>query len=301
MYSRLRLISRHLLQPQKPNLENSLGRASMSTFNLPDISPNVPVHLTPDLSQDDLLNFPAFKTWISTLKHSLALQTQKSHAFNAAPYSLRSITIQSADFFGGKRLGFLKLQAEITNENGEKLPGSIFLRGGSVGMMLVLRPNDNTDEKYVVLTIQARIPAGSLAFAELPAGMLDDSGTFAGGAAKEIKEEVGLEVPANELIDMTKLALGDSQSDEEEKLQKAVYPSPGGSDEFIPLFLWEKDLERQRIEDLKGKLTGIRGSGEKITLKIIPLEDLWKYGARDGKTMAAWGLYHALKQNGKIK
>ena len=48
------------------------------------------------------------------------------------------------------------------------------------------------DEKRAILTIQPRIPAGSLTFAEIPAGMLDDAGSFAGAAAKEIQEETGL-------------------------------------------------------------------------------------------------------------
>ena len=61
---------------------------------------------------------------------------------------------------------------------------------------MILQPDDvpkgSQDEKHVVLTIQPRIAAASLAFPELPAGMVDDSGTFAGAAAKEIKEELGL-------------------------------------------------------------------------------------------------------------
>lgn len=93
----------------------------------------------------------------------------------------------------GPRIGFVKLQVEVTNDNGESLPSGVFLRGASVGMMVVLQPDDlptdNLEEKYVVMTVQPRVPAGSLQFVELPAGMVDD-GTFAGAAAKEIKEEL---------------------------------------------------------------------------------------------------------------
>ena len=110
----------------------------MSTFILTDISPEVPVHLTEDLERDQLLSFPAFKNWISTLQHSLSLQKKKDHPFNAVPYRLRNIQIQSADFFGGSRLGFVKLKAEVSNDQGESLPGTVFLRGGSVGMMVML-------------------------------------------------------------------------------------------------------------------------------------------------------------------
>jgi 8-oxo-dGTP pyrophosphatase MutT (NUDIX family) len=160
------------------------------------------------------------------------------------------------------------------------------------------------------MTIQPRIPAGSLEFPEIPAGMLDDSGTFAGRAASEIYEETGLSIPQNELIDMTSLALKSLQGSrnetnpngepEEEELQKGVYPSPGGSDEFIPLFLYQKRMSRQDIDALQGRLTGNRDEHEKITLKLVPLEDLWKEGLRDGKTLAAWALYQGLKQEGKL-
>lgn len=155
------------------------------------------------------------------------------------------------------------------------------------------------------MTVQPRIPAGSLNFAEIPAGMLDDSGTFAGGAAKEIHEETGLLIPQEELVDLTALALTADQSsgknyDYDHYLQKAVYPSPGGSDEFIPVFLCQKRMPRRDIQALQGRLTGNRDEREKITLKIVSLNDLWKEGLRDGKTLAAWALYTGLKQEGKI-
>ncbi|CAL8577229.1 hypothetical protein XPA_003067 [Xanthoria parietina] len=276
----------------------------MSTFTLPNSEPKVPVNLIPELTEDQLLSFPAFKVWISTLQHSLSTQQDPSHAFNSAPYKLRKIDIQSADFFGGKRLGFLKLKAEISNDKGENLPGSVFLRGGSVAMLLILQPDDvreNTErEKHVILTVQPRIPAGSLALAELPAGMLDDSGTFAGAAAKEIAEETGLGIPESDLINMTELAIPRASSDKDEHIQQAVYPSPGGSDEFIPLFLWQKRVPRDQLKEWQGKLTGLRKHGEKITLMLYPLEHVWKLGGRDAKILSAWAMYHGLKRDGRL-
>lgn len=128
--------------------------------------------------------------------------------------------------------------------------------------------------------------------------MIDD-GTFSGGAAKEIEEETGLTVSEEELIDMTSLALS-KDGRMGERLQDAVYPSPGGSDEFIPMFLWQKRMERARIEKLRGRLTGLREHGEKITLKLVRLEDLWREEARDGKTTAAWAMYEGLRREGRI-
>lgn len=134
MHSRLRLVLGHLLSTPTSRFATPHHRGMSTTFTLPNTS--IPVHLTSDLSQEQLLSFPAFKTWISTLQHSLSTQRHQSHTFHSAPYKLRQISIQSVDYFGGQRIGFIKLQADVSNDNGEKLPGSVFLRGGSVGMMV---------------------------------------------------------------------------------------------------------------------------------------------------------------------
>ncbi|MCJ1362034.1 hypothetical protein MMC16_001136 [Acarospora aff. strigata] len=278
----------------------------MSTFTISSsIAGEVPVHLTSDLTKAQLLSFPAFKNWISTLEHSLSLQEQnENHTFHASPYKLRKIDIQSVDFFGSGKLGFVKLKAEVSNDKGEKLPGSVFLRGGSVGMMLILQPDDvspeSEEDKHVILAVQPRIPAGSLSLAELPAGMIDDSGEFSGAAAKEIKEETGLDIPKDQLIELTKLALPETQDLTGEKLQQAVYPSPGGSDEFVPIFLHQKRVKRETLKEWQGKLTGLRDEGEKITLKLVPLDQVWKEGGRDAKVLASWALYHGLRREGAM-
>lgn len=169
-------------------------------------------------------------------------------------------------------------------------------------VQLVLQPDDiepdSEVDKHVILTLQPRIPAASLAFAELPAGMLDGN-TFAGGAAKEIQEETGLVVPESELINLTELAL--PAPAEREDLQAAVYPSPGGSDEFIPIFYWQKRVPREQLKEWQGKLTGLREHGEKITLMLTRLDELWRHGGRDAKALAAYSLYHGLKMENKIK
>ncbi len=161
-------------------------------------------------------------------------------------------------------------------------------------------PPESEKDKHVILTLQPRIPAGSLSLAELPAGMIDDSGTFSGAAAKEIREETGLEILKDQLIELTKLALPSTQDSTGEKLQQAVYPSPGGSDEFVPIFLHQNRVKREKLKEWQGKLTGLRDKGEKIKLKLVPLDQVWREGGRDGKVLAAWALYQSLKREGKL-
>lgn len=210
--------------------------------------------------------------------------------------------MQSIDRFGGNRLGFLKLSALIQNGTGEKLPGIALLRGGSVAMLVLLQPDDvptgSEEDKHVLLTVQPQVAAGALAMVEIPAGMVDDAGGFAGAAAKEIEEECGLRIEVGELVDLTALAM--EGADNEEGLQMGVYTSPGGSDEFIPIFLYQKRVKRESLSEWTGKLTGLRDHGEKITLKCVKLEGLWREGARDAKTLAAWALYEGLRREGKL-
>ena len=133
-------------------------------------------------------------------------------------FEVRGVHLQSVDFFG-PRIGFLKIKADVTNKSGQFCPGICFLRGGAVGVLVILTQQEDGQE-FTVLTVQPRTPTGKFALSEIPAGMLDGSGNFAGVAAKEIKEETGLIISQTDLIDLTKMAFGDSLP--------GVYPSAGG-------------------------------------------------------------------------
>jgi len=108
----------------------------MTTFTLPCSSPECVVELVNNLSEEELLSFPPFTAWLSTLQQSLSTQSNSDHTFHDAPYRLRKIEVQAVDFFGKGRIGFLKLQTDVSNDKGESLPGAVFMRGGSVGMLV---------------------------------------------------------------------------------------------------------------------------------------------------------------------
>ncbi|KAK4199850.1 putative hydrolase [Triangularia verruculosa] len=277
----------------------------MSTFHHPS-HPNIPITLPNGLKEDQVLNFHPFNSWLSTLTTSLSKQTTSpSHPFHPSPYKLNSINIQSFDLFGPTRVGFLKLQADVRNDKDERLPGAVFLRGPSVAMLVFLIPDDvtsdDTEERYVLLTVQPRIAAGSLGFVELPAGMVDEEGEFAGTAAKEIEEELGLKIAEKELTNLSHLALGEGEEEDDDGgLGTGVYPSPGACDEFIPVFLHERRVPREQLKEWEGKLTGLREHGEKISLRLVKIQDLWKVGGRDGKTLAAVALWEGLRREGKL-
>eukprot|EP01047_Picozoa_sp_COSAG01_P019207 COSAG01_NODE_1061_length_11887_cov_151.517557_13_plen_207_part_00 len=135
------------------------------------------------------------------------------------------IHVQSVDMFGS-RVGFVKLRSEayaITG-SGDKVdvPGIVFMRGGSVSVLIVL---ECEGMEYTILTRQPRVPAADHNLPEIPAGTLDGSGNFRGVAAEEIEEECDIVIEESELVDMTELAHGDRW--------RGMVPSGGGCDEFI--------------------------------------------------------------------
>lgn len=60
--------------------------------------------------------------------------------------------------------------------------------------------------------------------------------------------------------------------------------------------VWEKELDRLEIEDMKERLDGRRTQGEIVTVRIIDYERLSEVGVRDAKTLVAWSLYESLKR-----
>jgi len=276
----------------------------MSFFDLPGWGDHlVRVTYPEGLTQELIENFPAFKDWTKTFKSSLKRQNQTGHPLNQESYTLRSIDIQ-AFFLVGKeekqRPLFLYMLTHVRSKDDKaSLPGVVFLRGGSVAVLMILRPLDSFDERHVVMTQQPRVPAGSLEFMEIPAGMLDpEDGKLKMAAARELEEEIGIVLDANDLTNMTEIATW--RHDTEEELQHAMYPSAGGCDEHISIFLWERPMERTEIDAMRGRLTGNRAEQEKITVKLLPYESLLDVGARDGKTLAAWALYEYLKRTRQI-
>lgn len=129
-------------------------------------------------------------------------------------------------------------------------------------------------------TQRQSVPIGQASFLELPAGMMDGKGGLASIAIRETKEECGIEVEANELIDLTLLAHEKGVGDR----PTGMCPSAGGCDEFIQIMYLEKKITREELEIMEGRLAGLRNHGEVITLRVVPFDEIWKVSA-DAKAM----------------
>ncbi|XP_059644817.1 nudix hydrolase 14, chloroplastic isoform X2 [Cornus florida] len=202
--------------------------------------------------------------------------------------SLRQVLIQGVDMFG-KHVGFLKFKADVIDkETGNKVPGIVFARGPAVAVLILL---DSEGETYAVLTEQARVPVGRLIL-ELPAGMLDENkGDFVGNAVREVEEETGIRLNKDVMVDLTAFL--------DPSTGYRAFPSPGGCDEEISLFLYRGHVDEKTITELRGKETGIRERGELIKVHVVPYEKLWRMTA-DAKVLMAIALYEMAQREGML-
>ena len=173
-------------------------------------------------------------------------------------FTVTCIVIQSVDMFG-PNVGFIKVKADATIKAVDKkdgvlkdmpIPSIVFIRGASVAILVILMCEG---KRWIIWTKQPRFAVGSRYCVELPAGMLDENGNFAGVAAKELSEETGIKITTS-MLDY----LGN------------IYPSPGGCDEMIGLFCYTQEVSPKELADFQGKCTGVEG--EIITLEIMPYE-----------------------------
>ncbi|GAB3980264.1 hypothetical protein GCM10028806_47430 [Spirosoma terrae] len=154
---------------------------------------------------------------------------------------------------------FAMLEVDADTPEGDKIPPALFLKGHAVSMLVCLIDQE-TKEKFVVLVRQRRIADGSHTY-EHPAGMVDADDAPDEVAARELGEEIGLDVTA---ADLTKLN------------PKLWHPSTGTSDEGMHFFFIERELSRDAIMAFHHKDMGNQSEFERITTVVTTLPEAHK-------------------------
>ncbi|KAA8522316.1 hypothetical protein F0562_012989 [Nyssa sinensis] len=267
------------------NISAQMSSRLPHTINLPSqLGEPVKVVAVPGISDSDFRNAiesSLFKQWLKNL------QTETGILANGA-MSLKQVLIQGVDMFGN-RVGFLKFKADVIDkETGKKVPGIVFARGPAVAVLILLESEGKT---YAVLTEQVRVPIGRLIL-ELPAGMLDDDkGDFVGTAVREVEEEIGINLNVEDMVNLTAFL--------DPSTGCRVFPSAGGCDEEISLFLYRGHVGKETITQLQGKEMGLREHGELIKVHVVPYDKLWRMTA-DAKALMAVALFEMAKRQGLL-
>lgn len=148
----------------------------------------------------------------------------------------------------------LMLDADVPE--GGKIPPILFLKGEVLSVLICLIDNI-TNEKYLLVVKQRRICNGSITY-EHPAGMIDAKDSPKYVALKEVQEETGLVIKANQLTRLN---------------EKPFFPSSGTSDEAMYLFYCELTLPKSEIMKYNNRNTGAANESEKIVTEVLSFKD----------------------------
>ena len=158
--------------------------------------------------------------------------------------------------YNGEAL-FSLVMLDATTPEGDKIPPICFIKGEVVSIAIILI-DKNTKEKYLLLVKQRRIAEGGYTL-EHPAGMVDGTLTPLQIAVQEVKEETGISVSVDELINLSP--------------NKRLFPSTGTSDEAMYFYYCEITLSKQEIDSFENKSMGTAYEFERITTHVFPFKE----------------------------
>jgi 8-oxo-dGTP pyrophosphatase MutT (NUDIX family) len=158
--------------------------------------------------------------------------------------------------YNGEAL-FSLVMLDADTPEGDKIPPICFIKGEVVCVCIVLIDKE-TKEKYLLLVKQRRIAEGGFTY-EHPAGMVDGIKTPLEIAVMEVKEETGIIVTENDLIDLSP--------------NKRLFPSTGTSDEAMYFYFCEIELDKKDIDSFENKEMGTEYEFERITTHVYPFMD----------------------------
>ncbi|TAE20943.1 MAG: NUDIX domain-containing protein [Cytophagales bacterium] len=191
---------------------------------------------------ENLENAPKFKFWKEQLiKNGLTINGVKEHFIRRR--------------HNGEVL-FAMLELDADTPEGDKIPPVCFLKGHAASVLVCLI-DEATEEKFVVLVKQRRISDGSQTY-EHPAGMVDADDDATDVAAREVGEEIGLQITPAEL---TKLN------------PRLWYPSTGTSDEAMHYYFVEKRMTREQIMRFQQQQMTNDSEFERITTVVTTLPE----------------------------
>ena len=153
-------------------------------------------------------------------------------------------------------------------------------------MIIVLYLQEYTSHILVChlsFTSKIRVPIGSVSALELPVGLVDeDEERLLGYEIEEIEEAFGVELKMYDLINLSEAAYDHNSI----KNTMGMCPSPGQSGEHVKIMYVRKEISKEHLLMMRTKFSEQREEGALVSLRVVPLADMWKVSA-DMKVMCA--------------
>ncbi|MBA0768209.1 hypothetical protein Gotri_017029 [Gossypium trilobum] len=121
--------------------------------------------------------------------------------------------------------------------------------------------------------------------------LLESEGTTYAVLTEQVEEEIGIRLKLEDMVDLTAFL--------DPSTGFKVFPSPGGCDEELGLFLYRGRVDKNIITQLEGKETGCVKHGELIKVRVVPYEKLW-HTTPDAKALMAIAIYEMAKKEGLL-
>ena len=180
-----------------------------------------------------------------------------------------------------------------------KPPPTVGRTAVNANVMIVLRPKDNSIERYVLLIESPQARARNEPYLEFPKGVFDASGNFGGPMMDNLRQEHGLNLSKEPLINLTALV---------QKVQLSTCEPGSYKDQAVrsiranantTVLLWEKDLDRKEIENYRDR----RAPNEACNIRMLDYEagDLYERGTRNAELRYGWAMYEILSLDGILQ
>jgi len=197
---------------------------------------------------------------------------------------IKSIHFQGVEIEQQKIVS-VKFQVKFVNEFGQYLCDVDIVKSLRVGMLIVLK--DDTNAEYVIFVHRVSV-ADNVFYGDIPVGTLEN-GNFVGAIANKLQDLADITVTPGDVINLNELTS-----------TKPIIRIGVDFQADIPAYAYRHAVTTEQVNILQSKLTGgLPRAAEDFTLKIAPLNQLWKETV-DSKLMHIVYLYTSLRENGKI-
>lgn len=200
---------------------------------------------------------------------------------------IRHVDIHTVDFVDD-RVDMIKMSTtcvlideELQTEQ-EVLSGVCYLRDNYVALLIELFCVDD-ESSWAILVDKPLVPIGSVTALELPVGKVDEEEErLLGFEIQEIEEAFGLELNLLDMTNLSKEAYGHTVIHND----MGMCPSPGQSGEHVKIMYLKKEISRDHLLMMRAKFSKQREEGALVSLRVIPLHEMWKVSI-DMKVMCA--------------
>lgn len=97
-------------------------------------------------------------------------------------------------------------------------------------------------------------------------------GDIGGMVVALIEDACSLTLNTSTMTNLTEKAFACSISN----IHNGLCPSSGSSSESVQIMSIEKRITKMELQTMRCQLSELRERGETITLRVVPIEDMWK-------------------------